>query len=187
MGPNVTHEWFTAGFEEHVEGEKWQVKAPHRSFVEDWADPAHAVWRETNCEGTFFDCETKSACAGEATPDRVLFVTQTGDYMGTTQQKWETEIARAVTTLKQKYPNLKRVELLTFLRGPNNTSCGGETTVAPALDAAQTALAEGSNGFISVGPRFELPNCSYFGSAPHLTAAGNEFAADMIGEHYAME
>jgi hypothetical protein len=184
IGPNVTGEWFAAGFETLAPNDKWQVKAPHHSFVEDWANPNHAVWKEA-CEGTYSDCQTKSKCAGGKTPDRIVFVTQTGNYLGTSQQGWETLIGSAIPTIKAKFPGVKNIELMTFVRGPGNKDCGTETTVSQNLDKAQKALADASAGFITVSPRFEVTTCAHFGSAPHLTGEGNKAVAQLMGKHYA--
>ncbi len=182
-GPNVAGEWFAAGFEDAVGSAKWQVKAPHHSFVEDWANPNHDVWRDSDCQGTYINCETKSRC-DNAMPDRVLFVTQQGDYLGTSQASWESLIQSALTTFKGKYPGLKRVELLTFVRAPNGQDCGSETTVSPRLDAAQKAVAEASGGFVTVGPHLTASACSTFSGSPHMTAQGNLEIAQQLAAHY---
>jgi hypothetical protein len=185
MGPNVTGEWFAAGFETFVDNARYQVKAPHRSFVEDWANPGHAVWRESMCDSTFRDCDTRSRCANGGAPDRIVFVTQTGDYLGTSQKAWEDSIKKAIATIKVKYPTVKQVELLTFVRGPQNANCGKETTVSAALDAAHAALAASSGGTITAGPRFSVNNCNLFKSPPHFSPDGNKAVAEMVGKHYA--
>ncbi len=182
-GPNVAGEWFAAGFEAAVGGAKWQVKAPHHSFVEDWANPNHDVWRDSDCQGTYSECETKSRC-DDAMPDRVLFVTQQGDYMNTPQTTWESLIKSALATFKAKYQGLKRVELLTFVRAPNGQDCGGETTISPQLDAAQKAVAEASAGFVTVGPHLTASACSTFSGPPHMTAQGNMEIAQQLAQHY---
>ncbi len=182
-GPNVAGEWFDAGFETAVGNAKWQVKAPHHSFVEDWANPDHDVWLDSNCQGTYTNCETKSKCEG-ATPDRVLFVTQQGDYLNTPQATWESLINSAITTLKSKYPGLKRVELLTFVRSPEGENCGGETTVSPLLDAAQKAVADASAGFVTVGPHLTASACNLFSGPPHMNAQGNAEIAAQLAGHY---
>jgi hypothetical protein len=182
-GPNVAGEWFGAGFEDAVGSANWQVKAPHHSFVEDWANPNHDVWRSSDCQGTYSDCEIKSACENSAV-DRVLFVTQTGDYLGTPQAMWESLIESALSTLKGKYPALERVELLTFVRAPNGQDCGSETTVSPMLDAAQQAVAAGSNGFVTVGPHLTASACASFSGSPHMTAQGNAEVAQQLARHY---
>jgi len=184
LGPNVTGEWFAAGFEKLVDGAKYEVKAPHHSFVEDWANPNHDVWRESACQGTYSGCETKSRCSGNVAQDRIVFVTQTGDYLGTAQSKWESEIERAITTFKAKYPGLKHIELMTFIRSPSGQNCGNETTISPNLDKAHQALAARSNGFITVAPTFRVPNCGAFAGVPHLSDAGNKTMGDIIGKHY---
>jgi hypothetical protein len=187
MGPNVTGEWFAAGFETLVDGNRWQVKAPHAALVDYWADPNHPVWLETGCQGTFTPCETRSRCAGNVPPDRIVFVVQTGNYLATPQAMWESLITAAMKTIKAKLPSVKHFELMTFVRGPGNASCGTETTISPNLDKAIDALAAGSAGAISAAPRFEVPMCSYFGGAPHFTDTGNKFVGNLIGKHYAQE
>ena len=162
----------------------WQVKAPHHSFVEDWANPNHAVWRETGCDSTYFNCETKSKCKNGGMVDRIVFVTQQGDYLNTTQQAWQDVITSAIATFKVKYPMLKHVELMTFIRVTNNMDCGGETTVSPNLDKAHQALAAASNGFITVAPHFEVNMCNLFSGSPHMTAQGNMIVANLMGAHF---
>jgi len=184
LGPNVAGEWFDAGFENLVPGDLWQVKAPHHSFVEDWANPNHAVWRETGCDSTYFNCETKSKCKNGGVVDRIVFVTQQGDYLNTTQQAWQDVIASAINTFKTKYLTLKHVELMTFIRVTNNMDCGGETTISPNLDKAHQALAEASNGFITVAPHFEVNMCNLFSGSPHMTAQGNMIVANLLGAHF---
>jgi hypothetical protein len=179
----VAGEWFDAGFETAVGSAKWQVKAPHHSFVEDWANPDHDVWRDSDCQGTYTNCEVKSKCEGAAV-DRVLFVTQIGDYLNTSQAVWEERIGEAITTIKGKYPGLKRVELLTFVRSPAGENCGGETTVSPMLDAAHAAIAAGSAGFVTVGPHLTASACALFSGAPHMNAQGNAEIATQLAEHY---
>jgi hypothetical protein len=183
MGPNVAGEWFDAGFEALVGSAHWQVKAPHHAFVDDWANPQHDVWREQDCQGTYTSCETKSRC-DNASVDRVLFVTQTGDYLGASQATWESLIQAALLTTKAKYPELERVELLTFVRGPNGQDCGNETTISAKLDAAQQAVAAASGGFVVVGPKLSASTCASFSGAPHMTLAGNREIAKQLADYY---
>lgn len=104
-------------------------------------------------------------------------------YMGTSQQGWETLIASAIPTLKSKFPGVKNIELMTFVRGSGNRNCGNETTVSENFDKAQPALAAASKGFITVSPRFEVTTCAHFGSAPHLTGESNKAVAQIMGKH----
>jgi hypothetical protein len=183
LGPNVTGEWFAAGFEEHVDGSKWQVKSPHAALVQYWADPNHKVWLE-QCQDEFYDCETKSKCEA-ADVDRIFFVVAKIDYLTATQQSWETDTEAAIATIKLKYPKLRHVELMTFVRSPEGQNCGEQTTISPNLDAAEAAVAARSNGFVSVAPHFVVPDCNVFASAPHMTPQGNMTMGDLIGQHYA--
>ncbi len=183
LGPNVTGEWFAAGFEDHVKDANWQVKSPHHALVEDWADSNHAVWLE-ECEGNYYDCETRSACVG-ATPDRIIFVTAKIDYLGTSQAAWEDDTEAALQTIKAKYAGVRHIELMTFVRSPPGQNCGEQTTVSPNLDAARLAVAARSQGFVSVAPDFVVPHCDVFASAPHMTPQGNAAMGELIGKHYA--
>jgi hypothetical protein len=185
MGPNVAGEWFAAGFENLVDGNKWQVKAPHASMVDYWANPTHAVWREAACDPSFSNCETKSACAGGVKPDRMVFVVQLDNYLGSSQKIWEDNITTAMNTIKTKYPTVKHFELMTFIRGANGADCGTETKVAANLDKAIAALAASPGAAVTAAPKFEAAMCNYFSGAPHMTATGNKAMADLIGKYYA--
>jgi hypothetical protein len=184
IGPNVTGEWYRAGFEMHVDGNKWQYKTPHHAFVEDWANPAGGVWKESNCVGTWTECETKSQCANGGMPDRIILVTQTDNWDNQPQSVWEMRITSAIATIKMKYTTVKHVELLTFVRGPGNMNCGGETRMPANQDKAHEALAAASMGKITVGPKFEVTACNMFQSSPHLSDAGDRYVAEMVGKHY---
>ena len=142
------------------------------------------MWRESDCQGTYYGCETQSVC-DDAPVDRVLLVTQTGDFLGIAQSAWESLIDSAVDTLKVKYPAVERVELLTFVRGPGVESCGGESVISPKLDAAQAAVAEASAGEVRVGPRLSVGSCSAFAGPPYLSDAGNREVAKQLLTHYA--
>ena len=64
LGLAVTSEWYRAGFEAFVDDDRWQASTRPHTFVNDWADPNHAVWKEL----------PQSPCAEHwKDPDRVLF------------------------------------------------------------------------------------------------------------------
>lgn len=117
--------------------------------------------------------------------DRVYFVTAKQDYLTATQQSWETDTEAAIATIKVKYPKLRHLELMTFVRSPEGKNCGEQTTVSPNLDAAHAAIAGRSNGFVTVAPHFLVPNCNVFSNAPHMSSQGNATMGNLIGEHYA--
>src|SRR5262245_44828412 len=105
----------------------------------------------------------------------------------TTQPQWVTQVTGAINTLKAKYPGLKRIDLMTVIRGPGNALCPtppatGETIVIPPeLDAALAAAATKFPNFVFAAPKFEAPNCAAFsGGGPHLTPAGNTAVAKTI-------
>src|SRR5688572_23718258 len=44
MGVSVTGDWFNAGFETGLDGNRWQVKWRKHAFIEFWADPNNEIW-----------------------------------------------------------------------------------------------------------------------------------------------
>jgi hypothetical protein len=52
------------------------------------------------------------------------------------------------------------------------------------LDAAQRAVADASNGFVTVGPHLTASACAEFSGSPHMTAQGNAEIAQQLAQHY---
>ena len=136
----------------------------------------------------------ESPCAnGSTNPDHVvLTVLSWVPACCVTQAEWQTQVTGAITTLKAKYAGLKRIDLMTVIRGPGNSLCptapaAGETIVIPPeLDAALAAAATQFPGFVFVAPKFEGANCAAFsGGGPHLTTAGNTAVTKMISAYFA--
>jgi hypothetical protein len=179
-GVLLTSEWYLAGFENAVDGSRWQIKWQEHGYINEWANP----------QSTFWNAPVSSPCAQATTsPDRIVFTVI--DWTITAETEWETDITASIENFKVKYPNVRRVDLLTVVRGPNNMACGtpaaGETIVMPAAeDAALAAVAAKYPGFVFVGPKFAPPDCTSFsGGGPHLTAAGNRTMGAMIGAYFA--
>ena len=180
----LTREWYDAGFETYVAGDRWQLKAREHGYITEWSNPNSDFWNEP----------AESPCAqGSTQPDHVvLTVLSWVPACCTTQPQWEAQVTGAVNTLKSKYPGLKRIDLMTVIRGAGNMLCptapaAGETIVIPPeLDGALAAVATQFPGFVFVAPKFEAPNCAAFsGGGPHLTTAGNTAVAKNIGAYFA--
>jgi hypothetical protein len=177
----LTREWFEAGFQTNpgiVDG-RWQLKAREHGYITEWANPNSDFWNEM----------IESPCTnGSTNPDHVvLTVLSWAPACCVTQPEWDAQITAAITTLKGKYSALKRIDLMTVIRGPGNMLCPtppatGETIVIPPeLDAALAAAATKFPNFVFVAPKFEAPNCASFsGGGPHLTTAGNTAVAKLI-------
>ena len=179
----LTREWYQAGFEQApgIADDHWQLKARQSGYITEWSNPASGFWNQP----------VQSPCAnGSASPDRVVItVLSWTPPCCTTQAEWEAEVTKAVTTLRAKYAGLKRVDLMTVVRGPGNNACplpaaAGEYVAMPAeLDGALAAVAAKFPNVVFVGPKVEAPNCESFrGGGPHLTPAGNAAVARTIGE-----
>jgi hypothetical protein len=173
MGVSVTGDWFGAGFEDGIDGSRWQALWRSHAFVELWADPASDLWAE----------KPQSPCARRSdNPDRVIFTGVNWEYK--TREAWQAKLSAVVDTIRVKYPGVKRIDLLTMLRGPGNRTCGSEmTVVAPYVDEAVAAVVAGAPGLVFGGPRTQALSCDVFTKGgPHFTDAGTASVARLYRE-----
>jgi len=179
-GGKLTMEWFAAGFENVVDNARWQVKWREDAYVEEWA----------NAQSGFWTAQVDSACASSTNaPDRLVFGAVSFKYK--TQAEWRTGITQAVNNFKAKWPSVRRIDLVTQIRGPNNMNCptpptAGETiAVPPEQDAALADVAAAFPGFVFVAPKVEAHACSEFqGGGPHLTTAGNMANMPVLANYF---
>jgi hypothetical protein len=187
LGFTITSEWYDAGFENGVVDARWQIKFREHGYITEWANPASAFWGNDAANGA----PISSPCAQNSTsPDHVVL--NVLSWTITAQQEWTTDITAAVNTIVAKYPNVRRIDLMTIIRGPGDMLCptppaAGETIViAPELDAAMQAVAAQFPGFVYVAPKFEVTSCTQFsGGGPHLTTAGNMAMAPTLATYFA--
>jgi hypothetical protein len=177
LGVSTTGDWFKAGFEALVEDGRWEAVTRKGAFVDQWGDPTSPPWVEP----------VVSPCVGGVRPDRVLLTAVHWGY--TTAAEWEEALTRAVSVIRAKHSTVRRIELLTMLRGPGNRSCGNpRTVVAPYIDEAIEGVVRRFPGLVVAGPRFELPTCAPFvDGGPHFTKAGMTEVARVIAAHYAAQ
>jgi hypothetical protein len=182
----ITREWYVAGFEQSpgILDDRWQLKARQSGYITEWANPNSDFWNQA----------VQSPCAnGSTSPDHVvLTVLSWRPACCTTQAQWEAVVSSAVTNFKAKYADLKRIDLMTVVRGPGNKNCptppaAEETISMPAeLDGGLAAVAAKFPGLVFVAPKFEAPSCAAFvGGGPHLTPAGNAEIAKTLGAYFA--
>jgi unsaturated rhamnogalacturonyl hydrolase len=171
LGVSVTGDWFTHGFEDGLDSSRWQVRWKAHAFIEQWADPKSELWTQA----------PQSPCAARSNdPDHVIFTGVNWQYK--TQAEWEQKYVAVVETLKSKYPGLRRIDLLTMLRGPQNKSCGSTMTVVePFIDAAVASVVVKYPGLVFAAPKVETPTCEIFTKGgPHFTPAGMQAAAKLF-------
>jgi hypothetical protein len=180
MGLTLTRQWYEAGFEKGVTDAGWQLKAAQSAYVDEWAKADSPFWATP----LISPCQT-----GSSAPDHVVFVVLSWTIMA--QEAWEVAIRGAVTNIQSKYAGVRRIDLMTIIRGPANAACGdpnvyAESTHIPAaLDAALAAVAASSPNLVHVAPQFAVDVCSDFqGTGPHLTDAGNTKLAAKIAASF---
>jgi hypothetical protein len=186
LGTNQTAEWFNAGFENLVDGSRWELMHAHSAFIELWADPDDAVW----------SLPIGSRCTQNATtPDRVILLALAGGPDGGLSMypldKWLPLLNAAVKNIQAHYPGAKRIELMSYVRGPMNGTCPGapehRTMVYPSQDDAMAMVAAANPGLVAVAPRWEARSCADFsGSPPHSNPQAAMAWARTIAEHYGL-
>ena len=176
LGVAVTSEWFGAGFERVVENGRWEaITRPHTSMA-DWSDAGNPVW----------SLPPVSPCpSGAGDPDRVLFTGMSWDY--TTSGQWVASLTAVVGIIRARFPHVRRIELLTMVRAPRNSSCGNSmSVVATFIDEAILAITRRYPDLVRAAPRFEVARCDLFKKGgPHFTEEGSASVAQMIAAHYA--
>ena len=135
-----------------------------------------------------------SPCAMNATnPERVIFngFADAGDTSYMNLNAWVTGLTKVVENLKKKYSRLKRIDLLTMTRAPNNTPCvsGNRMSIVETyVDDAMTMVAAAYPGLVTTAPKFVAPSCSvYMDGGPHFTTAGKPMVAKLYGDYYSQE
>ena len=178
IGCFQTSQWFDAGFETAVGSDKWEIKADHNTFTENWASPTDAFW----------NLPVASPCAKDPNaPDRVLFISYSKTLM--TEQAWETQLSQVVANVKTKFPSVKQLELLGMVRAPNNEMCANNdnpsTIVKPEQDQALQAVADKSAGMVKLGPKYFAPSCdSFVTNNTNLTPAAAAAIAPTLSDLY---
>lgn len=173
IGLTITAEWYGAGFEQLVDDARFQARTRPHTFVDQWADPSHEAW----------SASITSACTEDSTsPDRVVLFA--ANWKLTSEQEWFDVLARFVATAKQRYPQLREIELYTVLRGPQNQSCGDpKSVVEPMIDSALARVAASEPSLVHAGPRLEAADCAIFDKGgPHFTEEGRKIAAKQLAE-----
>jgi hypothetical protein len=182
----LAREWYEAGYEQNpgIVDDHWQLEAREQGYITEWANPDSDYWNEP----------LESPCAdGSTNPDHVvLAILSWQPTCCVTQADWEEPIGAAVTNIMSRYSALRRLDLMTVIRGPDNQLCptpptAGETISMPAeLDAAIAAIAAQYPDQVFVAPKFEARDCAAFnGGGPHLTPAGNAAVAEDISAYFA--
>src|SRR5689334_6023645 len=131
LGLLTTNEWYSKGFEDGVDGTKWELRYHHYGYVRTWADGTSPFWGDT---GDSFGLDSgspiQSPCAtNPMQPDRMVFAAL--DWEMATKDEWLAALEMAIGTFKAKYPSLKRIDVMTLIRCPGNTMCNPNADYGP--------------------------------------------------------
>jgi hypothetical protein len=162
---------------------RFELKAgatPGNYYTENWTDPNDPAW----------SVPVVSPCAASSdNPDRVIYVAVEWNF--TTAAEWQTAIDGVIATFKAKYSNLKRFDIMTMLRAPNNMVCPNgisRQVVAPFIDQAIQTEAQANPTFVGVAPPFYVPDCSDFlPNSEHIQPMDYGAVAKVLQDYYANE
>ena len=159
VGVSVTADWFMAGFKDMLGSDKWQLRAQEHAYIELWSNVKSPLWT----------MNVVSTCPKKTKPDRVLFTAVNWGFK--TREEWENALLAVIKAIKERHFSVKRIELLTMLRGPKNQSCGDDKTIVDEMiDLAIESMVNAHEGLVVAGPKLEAPSCTVFlKGGPHLT------------------
>lgn len=203
-GALLTGEWYQGGdFEPKLEAlggdpDKWELKNNHFGTIEKWSNPTEGPIQTNDGDSYYWGKEPSSPCAMNSNnPDRVIFTAISWEYV--TEEEWTTALQAVVQNIKDKYSNIRWIELTSQARCPNNMMCNDNAVqgpgsngsaplqdcyVWPAQDAAMAAVAA-ADPIVGLTPQFEAEECRPEGiDGAHLGSA-NGAVAQSIAEWYA--
>ena len=196
----TTGEWYNAGFETALGAElgtRWQGRFAHYGYVMEYAKPGSYAWSPTPVGGVNNVTLTDPCIQNANAPDRIVY--QAWSWELTSEEAWVQNLEATLTTIREKRPSAKRIELMTIVRCPLNEWChtdkpplGPDTDhaatkqdchVPPYVDAAFAKVAANHPGLVTVAPKFEAHACAVKIDGIHLGNQNSAVATD-IGAHY---
>jgi hypothetical protein len=147
------------------------------------ADPGFSGWTTA-----FLD----SGCTtNRNNPDQVV-LTISSDFHSDVSW-WVQQITAAVSTIRDKYSNVRSIALQPVVGGPGDSLCyqGSDVVRAsfndPFIDAGiDLVLASDDRGQLTAGARPEVRECSDFADAlGHLADSAGEYVGNTVGAFYA--
>lgn len=202
LGVSATGEWVNqGGFYKLVDGTRWEARTREHAYAHLWPtdmtfwtapfDPA------VGPTGTPTGMPAHACSQGSTSPDRVVFIAfeAIADAAYHTQMAWQMNFEQVVTAIQSHYPGVKRIELMTMVRGPGTTgpgtSCGtDEDIIQPYIDSAITAVAMNHAQLVVAAPKIYVGACNWFdGTGPHFCANGAcagkpDLVAKLIADYY---
>jgi hypothetical protein len=178
IGNEQAAQWFEdPDFDHFLPGGNWELVSVAGGTVQDWADPRGPAWSRA---------ATSTCVLSAPGPDRVLFIANLNQSLETAS--WVTLLTTVVENLRAHFPNLRRIELGTLLRAPQNLPCSAESrytsAVDPRQDDADATMAATYPGLVRVTPKYELMSCDEFSSPPSLAVTAVSAISERIAAYY---
>jgi hypothetical protein len=199
IGLYSTGEWWDGGFYDDLGDLKtgWQGRFSHYGYTYEYAKPDSYAWSPTSVGGVN-NVRLTAPCARNAdSPDRIVY--QAWSWELTSEKAWVNSLEATLATIRAKFPRVKRIDIMTIIRGPMNGWChpdkpllGPNTdhdakkqdfNVPGYVDSALAKVAASHPNLVSVTPRFEAVSCPAKIDGIHLHEQ-NGPAAAFIAEYY---
>jgi hypothetical protein len=194
----LSEDWYPLGFENIVDGSKWQLKWHHYAFLANWGDPNSPFWADTgDPQNLTQGSPIVSPCTQNThAPDRVVFLAIDWDLL--TEQGWMDALEKDLATIKLKYPSVKWIDLMPMMRCPNNQHCNPMANYGPGADADSTRedcyvppyedsaiakVAAAHPDSVGIGPVLTAKACPSNGTT-HYGAADNQIESNEVGAFY---
>ncbi len=181
IGYSTTSTWFPAA-EGQLDNSRWQLLWTNGGAVHRWADPSFPGWA---------NAPVSPCMQGARSPDRIVLDVATNDYT-TDVELLESDIRRAIDTVRRKYGSVRQIMLQPEHGGPDHSPCpwrdaplgvNRATYNHPAIEAA---IGRVVGGDIVQGPDPLVRKCSDFAdSIGHVTASGADALGASNGAFYA--
>lgn len=182
IGFSQTSEWFMQGVFEALAGDGyWQLLWASGAGIERWAAPRFVGWSNP----VVSPCRLYSD-----RPDRVVLNISTA--LSPDVSSWARQIQAAVTNIRERYPDARRIVLQPVVGGPDGGLClVGEVPVRASrhfpliVEAIEKVLAEDESGLLAQGAAPTVSTCAdYQDRIGHLSAAARGSVALAIGSYY---
>jgi hypothetical protein len=199
VGLFSTGEWWDAGFYEGLGEQKarWQGRFSHYGYTYEYAKPDSYAWSATNVGGVN-NVRLSAPCAqSSGAPDRIVY--QAWSWELTSEEAWVQSLESALTTIRQKRPSAKRIDIMTIIRCPTNGWCHSDKPalgphtdhdatrqdchVPDFVDSAFAKVAANHPELVSVAPKFESLKCPERIDGIHLHEQNGPAAAP-IARYY---
>jgi len=176
IGFSTVRQWY-GGFESVVEQTRWELLWQNGGTIDLWANPSYVGWSSA----------PDSPCTNNSkNPDRVVL-----NIAGREESDinwWKEQINKTIDNIRQKYPNVQRIDLQPDVGGPDHQICyidGDSVRASKNHPIIDDAITQTIGGDVVRGDSPEVRTCADYGDRiGHLTFDAGDPIGKKIGAFY---